>query len=67
MSRIPPHGARVVSAWPASRHQARRSQPAPGERRSLLSGMAHLARALHLVSAARTERGPELAPPPQGV
>ena len=39
MSRIPPHAARVVSAWP-SQHEPRRRQPRP-RRGSVLARILH--------------------------
>jgi hypothetical protein len=66
MSRIPPHAARMVGDWPASRRPSRVVRPTTQARRSVLAGVASLARTLHVLRAGRAERRRDVAPlPPQ--
>ena len=67
MSRIPPHGARMVGDWPASRRPRRTVRRTGHARHSVLAGMAGLARVVHVLRAGRPERSPDVASlPPQG-
>lgn len=68
MSRIPPHGARIVGAWPAPQHRkppAGRASAASARHvpHTLLTRMAGLARTLHLLRTRTPEAtnapGPE--------
>lgn len=56
MSRIPPHGARIVGAWPAPHHRGPPERQAPARsarqvQHALLARLAGLARELHLLRA----------------
>jgi hypothetical protein len=66
MSRIPPHGARMIGAWPASQHRNGTPRGVPRAAHAVLHGMARLGRAVHVLRPAGADGMPEVAPsPPQ--
>ena len=54
MSRIPPHEARMIGAWPASQHRNGSPRREPHAAHTVPHGMARLGRAVHLVRPTRT-------------
>ncbi|HET6666244.1 MAG TPA: hypothetical protein VFG98_03070 [Intrasporangium sp.] len=66
MSRIPPHGARMVGAWPTAQDPKAPTWQVPRAAHAVARGVARLGRAVHMLRPAGPDGGPDVAPsPPQ--